>query len=147
MPFCIVLCHRLYWAILKIIVSYFAFFLFLRPKKSFSFLCYLLFLPVLPLLLTCTTSSVRRLHIALVQSGLLCLPIVCQIWRIMHQGPAVMSKHWWAPFPFVCALHCCNDLMETFTVLALTEPQFSGKKSRWGLRKWIFVDILHPSFW
>jgi len=95
--------------------------------------------------LTCTTSLSRRMHIALVHLGLLRLPTEHWIWRIMHQGPAIISKHLWVPFPFVSALHCCNVLVETFTVLVTHRT--TGKKSKWELRKWIFMDILHPSFW
>jgi hypothetical protein len=48
----------------------------------------------------------RQLRIALVQSGRLRLPIERQIWRSTHRGPATISKHWWATFPFLSALHC-----------------------------------------
>ena len=59
----------------------------------------------------------RRLRKSLAQSGLLRLPIERQIWKTTHQGPAIISNHWWTPFRFVSALHCCNVLVETFTVL------------------------------
>jgi len=61
----------------------------------------------------------RRLNISLVQSGLFRLLIERRIWRITHQGPAIISKQWWAPFPFVSALQCCEVLVETFTVLVV----------------------------
>ena len=51
------------------------------------------------------------------QSGLLRLSTERRIWRITHQGPAIISKHWWAPFLFLSALHCCNVLVELVTVL------------------------------
>jgi len=54
---------------------------------------------------------------SLVQLDLLRLPNEHRIWRITPQCPAIISKHWWAPFPFVSALHCCNVLVETFAVL------------------------------
>jgi hypothetical protein len=63
----------------------------------------------------------------------------------MHQVPAITSKDWRVPFFFVSALHCCNILVETFTVL-VTHRTTVLRKSRWERRKWIFTDILHPSF-
>ena len=62
----------------------------------------------------------QRLHIALVQSGLLRLPTERPIWRITHQGPVIISKHWWTPFPFVAICLTLPVWFDTFYVSDFT---------------------------
>ena len=88
----------------------------------------------------------RRLHIALVQSGLLRLPIERRIWRITHQDPAIISKHWWVLFPFVSALHCCEVLAEMFIVLITHRTTVLQKEVQVRTQKVDFQGHIAPHF-
>ena len=60
------------------------------------------------------------------------------------QCPAVFCQHKWGLLALVPLFHSHNVLVKSFTVLSLTLPRFSGKKSKCDSRKWIFRLILHP---
>jgi hypothetical protein len=60
------------------------------------------------------------------------------------QSPAIFCQHKWGPLALVPLFLSHNVLVKPFTLLSLTLPRFSGKKSKWDSRKWIFRLILHP---
>ena len=88
----------------------------------------------------------RRLRIALEQSGLLRLPIEHRIWRITNQGPAIICRHWWVSFSFVSALHCCNVLVKTFTVLVTHWTTVPRKEVQMRTQKVDFYGHIAPQF-
>ena len=62
------------------------------------------------------------------------------------QSPTIFCQHKWGPLAFVPLFHSHNVLVKPFTILSLTLPRFSRKKSKCDSRNWIFTHIASHSW-